>query len=131
MVDAPLRSWVMDVTDVCFAGVCAQLGLLRGGRLSSVELVDAYLDRIARLDGGVNAFRVVFADRAREDAVRADERRAAGGDAPLLGVPVAVKEDTDLAGLATTSGTDAVTRVAARDAEVVSRLRAAGAIVLG
>jgi amidase len=121
----------MDLTEVCFAGVTGQLELLRAGRVSSVELVAAYLDRIARLDGDLNAFRLVFAERAREDAVRADARRAAGEDAPLLGVPVAVKEDTDLAGLPTTSGTDAVSRVAEHDAEVVARLRGAGAVVLG
>ena len=55
-----------------------------------------------------------------------DERRAAGEDAPLLGVPIAVKEETDLAGLPTTFGTDAVTRIAQRDAETVARLRRAG-----
>ncbi|HEY1573925.1 MAG TPA: amidase [Pseudonocardiaceae bacterium] len=121
----------MDLTDVCFAGVTEQLGLLRDGRVSSVELVAAYLDRIARLDGELNAFRLVFDERAREEAVRADSRRASGQDAPLLGVVMAVKEDTDLAGLPTTSGTDAVTRVAAADAEVVSRLRSAGAVVIG
>lgn len=121
----------MDLTDVCFAGVWEQLELLRSGRVSSVELVSAYLERIARLDGGLNAFRLVFAERARAEAARADELRAAGGGGALLGVPVAVKEDTDLAGLPTTSGTDAVTRVAERDAEVVARLRAAGAVVVG
>ncbi|HEX5406540.1 MAG TPA: amidase [Pseudonocardiaceae bacterium] len=121
----------MDLSDVCFAGVTEQLALLRAGRVSSVELVAACVDRIARLDGELNAFRLVFADAARDEAVRADARRAAGEDAPLLGVPVAVKEDTDLAGLPTTEGTDAVTRVAAADAEVVSRLRAAGAVIVG
>jgi amidase len=121
----------MDLTDVCFAGVTEQLALLRAGRVSSVELVTAYLDRIERLDAGLNAFRLVFAEQAREEAVRADARRAAGEDAALLGVPIAVKEDTELAGLPTTMGTDAVTRVAAADAEVVARLRAAGAVVLG
>jgi amidase len=121
----------MDLTEACFAGVTGQLAMLRDGRVSSVELVSAYLDRIARLDPGLNAFRAVFAERARDEAVAADARRAAGEDAPLLGVVVAVKEDTDLAGLPTTSGTDAVTRVAERDAEVVARVRAAGAVVLG
>lgn len=121
----------MDLTDVCFAGVVGQLELLRAGRVSSVELVTAYLDRIARLDGGLNAFRLVFAEQAREEAVRADARRAAGEDGPLLGVPIVVKEDTDLAGLPTTMGTDAVTRVARQDAEAVARLRRAGAVVLG
>jgi amidase len=121
----------MDLTDVCFAGVTEQLALLRSGRVSSVELVTAYLDRIARLDGETNAFRLVFAEQARDEAVRADARRTAGDDLPLLGVPMAVKEDTDLAGLPTTVGTHAVTRVAARDAEVVRRLRSAGAVIIG
>jgi amidase len=100
----------MDLSEVCFAGVVGQGRLLRAGRVSSVELVEAYLDRIARLDGGLNAFRLVFADAARAEAVAADARRAAGADGPLLGIAVAVKEDTDLAGLPTTSGTNAVTR---------------------
>jgi amidase len=121
----------MDLTDACFVGVAGQLALLRDGRVSSVELVAAYLDRIARLDGGLNAYRLVFAEQAREEAVRADARRARGEDGPLLGVPIALKEDTDLEGLPTTIGTDAVTKVAAADAEAVSRLRAAGAVVLG
>lgn len=121
----------MDATDVCFAGVAGQLALLRAGRVSSRDLVEGYLDRIARLDGGLNAFRLVFAEAARQEAAAADERRAAGGDAPLLGVPVVLKEDTDLAGLPTTVGTDAVTRVAERDAVVVTRLRQAGAVILG
>jgi amidase len=121
----------MDLTDACFAGVVGQLALLRDGRVSSVELVAACLDRIAALDGGLNAFRLVFADAARDEAVAADARRARGADAPLLGVPVVVKEDTDLAGLPTTMGTDAVTRVAGADAEVVSRLRRAGAVIVG
>jgi amidase len=124
----------MDLSDVCFAGVVEQLRLLRAGRVTSVELVTAYLDRIQRMDPGprgLNAFRLVFADAAREEAIRADARRAAGEDAPLLGVPIAVKEDTDLAGLPTTSGTDAVTTVARADAEVVARLRRAGAVILG
>jgi len=92
----------MDLTDACFAGVVGQLGLLRDGRVSSAALVGACLDRIAALDGGLNAFRLVFADDARAAAVDADARRARGEDVPLLGVPVVVKEDTDLAGLPTT-----------------------------
>lgn len=121
----------MDLTDACFAGIAGQLELMRAGRVTSVELVEAYLDRIARIDPGLNAYRLVFADAARAEASRADGRRAAGEEGALLGVPIALKEDTDLAGLPTTSGTDAITTVAAADAEVVSRLRAAGAVVLG
>ncbi|MFD9736551.1 amidase [Umezawaea sp. NPDC059074] len=121
----------MTDSDLCFAGVLGQLDLLRSGRVTSVELVTAHLDRIERLDGDLNAFRLVFADAALREAADADERRAAGEDAPLLGVPIAVKEETDLAGLPTTFGTDAVTRIAQRDAETVARLRRAGAVIIG
>jgi len=120
----------MDLTDVCFAGVAGQLALLRDGQVSSVELVTAYLDRIATIDDKLRAFREVFED-ARDEAVAADSRRVRGEDAPLLGVPVALKEDTDVAGLPTTYGTDAVTRVAENDAELVARLRRAGAVIIG
>jgi amidase len=121
----------MELTDACFAGVVDQLARLRAGTVSSAALVGAYLARIERLDPELNAFRLVFADRARAEASRADERRAAGADAPLLGVPIAVKEDVALAGLPTTEGTDAVDRVAAQDAEMVALLRAAGAVIIG
>jgi amidase len=121
----------MDLVDVCFAGVAGQLALLADGGVSSVELVAACLARIGDVDGRLNAFREVFDERALADARAADARRAAGVVAPLLGVPVAVKEDTDLAGLPTPFGTDAVRGVAAADAEVVSRLRRAGAVVVG
>ena len=121
----------MDLVDVCFAGVAGQLALLADGGVSSAELVAACLGRIGDVDGRLNAFREVFDERALADARAADARRAAGEAAPLLGVPVAVKEDTDLAGLPTPYGTDAVSRVAVADAEVVARLRRAGAVVVG
>ncbi|MFD3482737.1 amidase [Streptomyces sp. NPDC058665] len=121
----------MTPADLCFSSVRDQLTALREGRVTSAALVDAYLARIDRLDGTLNAFRLVFADAARRAAGEADARRAAGEDAPLLGVPIAVKEETDLAGLPTTNGTDGVTTVAGKDAEIVSRLRRAGAIILG
>ncbi len=121
----------MDGADVWFAGVAGQSELLRSGVMSSVGLVEGCLERIARLDGRWNAFRTVFADTAVAEARAADARRAGGEDAPLLGIPVAVKEDTDVAGWPTTVGTDAVTRVAGADAEVVARLRRAGAVIVG
>ncbi|ATE54836.1 amidase family protein [Actinosynnema pretiosum] len=121
----------MDLTDACFAGAAAQADLLRSGVLTSRGLVSECLRRIERVDRGLNAFRLVFAERALADAEAADARRARGGDAPLLGVPVAVKEDFALAGLPTTLGTSAVETVADADSEVVSLLRGAGAVVVG
>lgn len=121
----------MDLVDVCFAGAAAQAELLRSGELSARELVDASLRRIERHDRQLNAFRLVFADEAMAAAAEADERRARGDDAPLLGVPIAVKEDLPIAGLPTTTGTDCVDSDEPADAEIVRRLRAAGAIVIG
>jgi amidase len=121
----------MELTDVCFAGAAEQAALLRSGELSARELVETCLRRIEAHDRTINAFRQVFADRATQEAAEADQRRARGEDAPLLGVPVAVKEDLALEGLPTTEGTDAVRRPQPADAELVRRLRAAGAIVVG
>ncbi|MEU6349785.1 amidase [Streptomyces sp. NPDC047072] len=119
------------LSNACFAGVNGQLALLRTGKITSAELIEAHLDRIERFDPALNAFSVVFRDEARKYAAQADARRKAGHDVPLLGVPIALKEDTAVAGLPTTMGTDAVIAIAADDAEVVSRLRRAGAVVLG
>ncbi|MFE2756401.1 amidase [Actinosynnema sp. NPDC059335] len=121
----------MDLTDACFAGAARQAELVRSGALTARDLVTECLRRIDRHDRRLNAFRLVFADRALADADRADARRARGEDAPLLGVPVAVKEDIALAGLPTTKGTAAVDTTAPADAEIVRRLRAAGAVVVG
>jgi amidase len=98
---------------------------------TSRELVEESLARIERLDPKLNAFRCVMADSARAAAGEADARRAAGEHGPLLGMPVAVKDNMDVAGELTTHGTGAVTRVAHTDSEVVRRLRAAGAVVVG
>ena len=117
--------------DVAFAGVGGQAELVRRGEVSAVELAELALDRIARLDGELNAFGAVLAERALAEAREADRRRAAGEAAPLLGVPVAVKDEIDLAGTVTSRGTGAFVTRAPADAEVVRRLRAAGAVVVG
>ncbi|QFZ20054.1 amidase family protein [Saccharothrix syringae] len=121
----------MDLTDACFAGAARQAELIRSGALTARDLVAECLRRIDRHDRHLNAFRLVFTRRALDEADQADARRARGEHAPLLGVPVAVKEDIPLAGLPTTRGTAAVDRPAPADGEIVRRLRAAGAVVLG
>ena len=104
---------------------------MRAGEVAPRELVELYLERMARIDPQLNAIRVVFAERALAEADQAAARRRGGDERPLLGVPVLIKDDTDVAGEVTCKGSRAEDRPASADAEVVSRLRAAGAIVLG
>src|SRR3984957_2090916 len=127
----------MDLVDLAYAGIARQAELIASGELSARDLVEVYLERIARLDPQLKSFRVVFAERARLEAAQADARRGAGERAqlererPLLGVPIAIKEDADVAGELTSFGTGVVSSPASADSEVVRRLRAAGAIVIG
>jgi len=117
--------------ELAFAGLARQAELVASGEVSSRELTELYLERIGRLDPQLNAFRVVFAERALAEADQADGR-ARGGDArPLLGVPVAIKDDSDVAGEVTARGSNAHGAPATADAEVVRRLRSAGAVVIG
>ena len=122
----------MDATDLAYAGAARQAQLIAAGEVSAREVVEGALRRIERLDPRLNAFRVVLGDHALAEADRADARRRAGEARPLLGVPVAIKDDTDVAGVPTARGTAASDLTPRdRDAEVVRRLRAAGAIVVG
>ena len=121
----------MDATELAYGGIARQAELIAAGAVSSRELVEVYLERIARLDGAFNAFRVVFAERVRLEADQADARRGAGAGRPLLGVPLAVKDDIDVAGEVTAWGTNAAGGPAPADAEVVRRLREAGALIIG
>jgi amidase len=121
----------MNDIDLAFAGIARQAELIAAGEISSRGLVELYLGRIERLNPALNAFRIVFAERALLEADQADARRGAGGARPLLGVPFAVKDDIDVAGEVTAVGTNAFGAPASADAEVVRRLRAAGAVIIG
>jgi len=106
---------------------------LRQGHVSAVGLAQAALDSIARLDPLLNAFVHVNAQGALAQAAAADAALASGHDAgPLLGIPIAIKDNIDTADMPTTYGSAhfAVHRPA-RDARCVQRLRDAGAVVLG
>jgi amidase len=117
--------------ELAFAGAAKQAEMVRDRKVSPRELVQLYLDRIARLDPQLNAFRVVLAERALLEAEQAEARLEGGDERPLLGVPVALKDELDLAGEITTHGTDAYPDPATADSEHVRRLREAGAIAIG
>nr|MBA3263248.1 amidase [Thermoleophilaceae bacterium] len=121
----------MHRDDLPFAGASRQAEMIRRGEITSLELAEMYLERIERLDPELNAFRTVTDERALVDARQADARRGAGDDRPLLGVPIAVKDTEDVAGEVTTLGTAAHGGPAARDNDLIARLRTAGAVILG
>jgi Asp-tRNA(Asn)/Glu-tRNA(Gln) amidotransferase A subunit family amidase len=107
--------------------------LARDGEASSAELVEAALARIEALDGRLGAFVTVLAGEARAEAAARDAQRRRGEAlGPLHGVPLAVKDLVDVAGAVTGAGSPKLAgNWAARDAEVVARLRAAGAVLVG
>ncbi len=104
---------------------------LASGTVTSHDLVRGALDRIDASQDSLNAFRVVRRENALAEAREADRLLAAGERRPLLGVPVAIKDDTDIAGETTMFGCAGTFDVKTRDAEVVRRLRRAGAVVVG
>jgi amidase len=121
----------MGQDDIAFAGAARQAEMVRAGEVSPTELVKLSLDRIQRLDSQLNSFRKVFAEKALLEAEQAEARIKAGDERPLLGVPIAIKDEVDVAGEVNTHGTDGFSEPAKADSEVVRRLRKAGAIVVG
>jgi len=106
---------------------------IRAGKVSSTEVVDAYIRRIESVNPSLNALVMPCFDRARSEAKAADELRAKGGKLGILhGVPMTLKDSIDTAGVVSTGCTlGRKGFVPAEDATVTARLRAAGAILLG
>jgi Asp-tRNA(Asn)/Glu-tRNA(Gln) amidotransferase A subunit family amidase len=124
------------LNDLVFMPLHEMASAIRAQKLSPVELVEAHLARIERLNPALHAYVYVDADHAREQAKAAEEalasRSSAGEMGPLHGVPVSMKSSVDVAGWKAECGT--VLRrnyVASEDAPLVSRLRKAGAILIG
>ncbi|WP_306356107.1 MULTISPECIES: amidase [unclassified Nocardia] len=121
----------MTMAAVGELGLVELAAALAAGQVGSVEATTAALDRIEASQPTLNAFRVVVRERALADAAAADRRLAAGERLPLLGVPIAIKDDTDLAGTPTAFGCGGDFPAKTEDAESVRRLRAAGAVIVG
>jgi amidase len=117
--------------EVAFAGLARQAEMLADGELGAVELLDSTLERIEASQSSLNAFRLLCPEAARVDAIEAERRLALGMRLPLLGVPIAIKDDMDLTGEPTAFGCPGEFEVCAEDGEVARRLRAAGAVIVG
>lgn len=118
------------LTDLSLLDAAARL---EDRSISSLELTSAYLAQIDALDARLRCFITVSRDQALADAARADdEQRAGGGRGALHGIPLAVKDLFDTAGVLTTANSRTrANTVPAADATVVRRLRSAGAVLLG
>jgi amidase len=111
-------------------GVAETVHAIASGESSPRAVTEEALDRIRTLDPALNAFSVVLGDAARAEAAARDAQPV-GQRGPLHGVPVAIKEEIDVRGCVTTFGGEANTSPATADGEVVRRLRAAGAVIVG
>jgi len=107
--------------------------LMQSGALSAVELLEVHLDRIAATDAAVHSYVLLMADSAMAEAGASASRASSGARlGPLDGIPIAVKDLYDTAGVVTTGGTGAYrNRVPDADSTAVARIRAAGGVILG
>ena len=120
------------MTDPTQLSISAALEKLRSRDLSALELTQAYLDRIARLEPTLHAYITVTAERALADAQAADAARAAGDDRPLLGIPLAIKDVISTEGVETTCASNILDGyLPVFSATVVKRLEEAGMVLLG
>ncbi|HEY2482206.1 MAG TPA: amidase family protein [Caulobacteraceae bacterium] len=121
-----------DGQDYATSTASGLVAALAARRVSALELFEAAVERIERLDGPINAVVVRDFDRARQAAKAADAAIARGERRPLLGLPMTVKEAHNVEGLPTTWGSEAFTGwIAPADSVGVARLKAAGAVILG
>lgn len=119
------------MTDVCSLSGTAQARLIHSGEISATELVEAHLQRIEKVNPRLNAVAEVLDETARRAARQVDREKARGNPLPALaGVPFSIKDSIEVEGTVCTAGTLGRKSAAPsmRDATVVARLRAAGAI---
>lgn len=130
MTDAAERDLTASYPELSVAELGRQL---RQGRVTATRLAEEALKRIDRLDPYLNSFITVTAEKAIQEATYADECFAAGVDlGPMQGIPYAVKDNFDTEGVLTTCHSKlCAEHIPAADAEIVRRLRAGGAVLLG
>lgn len=123
----------MSPGELAFASAAQIARRVAAGQVSAREVAATFIARIARLDGPINSFITVIADQALEQAARLDAARRRGAPAgPLAGVPIAVKDLVDVAGVPTTAGGHPrFIRQPREDAPLVARIRAAGGVIVG
>jgi len=120
------------VSDWCAWTLHEALDALRRGDTTSVALTQAVLDRILAVDNDIRAYLTLTPEVALAQARAADAARAAGHDAPLLGVPIALKDNIATQGIETTAGSKILEGyVSPFDATIVRKLKTAGAVILG
>ena len=131
--NGPRYASLVTASDPALRTTTEQVAAIRAGGLSSVELLDAQLARIERLDPQVNAVCTLSVDQARERAIAADEATSKGHSwGPLHGLPITIKDAIATAGIRSTGGAaELLENVPGNDAEVVAAVRRAGAIVFG
>jgi amidase len=133
LAHSPQRPTPPAAEDLCALSALDLAARIQKRDVSARDVMTSHLARIERVNPKVNAVVTLVADRAMADAARADERQAQGATlGPLHGLPVAHKDLVDTAGIRTTRGSPFYRdNVPTRDALIVSRIRAAGAITLG
>lgn len=118
--------------ELAFASACELGRRVRDGKLSPVEIIDGYLERIERLDGQLGSYVALAPDRARQEAQAAQARVGSPDALPFDGVPIGIKDLQCTEGVTTTFGTASMAGFTPDfDEEHVARLRRAGFIVLG
>jgi amidase len=113
-----------------YAGLESQADRLAAGEVTSSELVSRALARAEEVQAKLNPFRVIRTEKATAEAENADDRLSRGERLPLLGVPVVIKDDSDLEGETTAFGCAGDFTPKTEDCEAVRRLRAAGAVII-
>ena len=122
----------MPDIDLAFTSLSEAADRLDRREVSSVELTEVALERISQVDPNLNAFITILSDKAIASAREADAKRESGERGSLLGVPLALKDLFNTAGIRTTGGARMLAdNVPEEDATVVRKLREAGAVILG